>query len=52
MPCPRRNLHVALVIVAGYKESIIQLFTYDAQDMLRTNDCTFVIYLTFFTEID
>ena len=34
-------------VMAGYKESIIKLLDYDVQDMLRTNVCTIVIYLTF-----
>ena len=28
--------HCITTIIAGYKESIIQLFAYDVQDMLRT----------------
>ena len=35
-------IHCRATIMADYKESIIKLFTYDVQDMLRTNDCTIV----------
>ena len=39
-------IHYGAAMIADYKESIVKLLAYDAQDMLRTIDCTIVIYLT------
>ena len=40
-------INCSAAVMAGFKESIIKLLDYDVQDMLRTNVCTIVIYLTF-----